>query len=71
MWDALLPFELFQNIHGAYSWLKYYNSELESSNRNLDEKVVKELLEDVRREIDKSLAKLTEANDQRMHRSWP
>jgi len=27
--------------------MKYYNSELESSNRNFDEKVVKELLDDV------------------------
>jgi hypothetical protein len=55
MWDAvvladkhsLLPFDLFQSLQRTYSWMKYYNSELESSNRNLDEKVVKELLEDV------------------------
>jgi hypothetical protein len=79
MWDAvvlagkhaLLPFELFQSIHGAYSWMKYYNSELESRNRNLDEKVIKELLEDVRKEIDKSLAKLREANHQKTHDNWP
>ena len=40
--------------------MKYYNSdsELESSNRNFDEKVVKELLDDVKKSIDKSLTKL-------------
>jgi hypothetical protein len=78
MWDAvvlagkhaLLPFELFQSLHSAYSWMKYYNSELESSKRNPDEKVIKELLEDVRKEIDKSLAKLKGADEQKMHK-WP
>ena len=53
MWDAvvlagkhsLLPFDLFQSLQRTYSWMKYYNSELEGSNRNLDEKVVKELLD--------------------------
>jgi hypothetical protein len=38
--------------------MKYYNSELESSNRNFDEKIVKELLDDVKKSIDKSLTKL-------------
>jgi hypothetical protein len=51
--------------------MKYYNSELESRNRNLDEKVIKELLEDVRKEIDKSLAKLRETNHQKTHDNWP
>jgi hypothetical protein len=51
--------------------MKYYNSELESSNRSLDEKVVKELLEDVRKSIDKSLRKLREAGDQKMLDEWP
>jgi hypothetical protein len=37
--------------------MKYYNSELESSNRNFEEKVVKELLDDVKKSIDKSLTK--------------
>jgi hypothetical protein len=79
MWDAvvlagkhaLLPFELFQSLQRTYSWMKYYNSELESSNRSLDEKVVKELLEDVRKSIDKSLMKLREAGDQKMLDEWP
>jgi hypothetical protein len=64
-------FELFQSLQRTYSWMKYYNSELESSNRNLDEKVAKELLEDVRKSIHKSLRKLREAGDQKMYDQWP
>jgi hypothetical protein len=29
--------------------MSYYNSELESNNKNLDEKIVKEFLKDVRK----------------------
>ncbi len=67
MWDAviltgkqtLLPFELFQNLQRTYSWMKYYNSELESRRgMTLDEKVLKDLLEDVQKNINRSLPKL-------------
>ena len=79
MWDAvvlagkhaLLPFELFQILQRTYSWMKYYNSELESSNRNLDEKIVNELLEDVRKSINKSLTKLSEGDDRKVYHEWP
>jgi hypothetical protein len=67
---ALLPFELFQTLQRTYSWMKYYNSKLESSNRTLDEKVVKELLEDARKSIDNSLRKLRETDDQKMNGEW-
>lgn len=69
MWDAiilagkhaLLPFELFQSLQRTYSWMKYYNSELDSRrDKVLDEKVLKELLEDVRKSINRSLNKLKE-----------
>ena len=67
MWDAvilagkhaLLSFELFQNLQRTYSWMKYYNSELEG-NKKLDEKTLVELLEDVKKSIDRSLLKLKE-----------
>ncbi len=57
MWDAvglagkhaLISFALFQSLQCTYSWMKYYNSELVSNNRNFDEKVVKELLDDVKK----------------------
>ena len=58
MWDAviltgkqaLLPFELFQNLQRTYSWMKDDNSEIESRRgMTLDEKVLKDLLEDVQK----------------------
>jgi hypothetical protein len=67
MWDAvilsgkqsLLPFELFQSIQRSYSWMKYYNSEIESSRRGtINEKVLKELLDDVKKSIEKSVIKI-------------
>jgi hypothetical protein len=72
MWDAiilagkhaLLPFELFQSLQRTYSWMKYYNSELDSrSDKTLDEKVLRELLEDVRKSIIRSLNKLNETEE--------
>jgi hypothetical protein len=55
----MLFFPLYYfRVYNAHSWMKYYNSELESSNRNFDEKVVKELLDNVKKSIDKSLTKL-------------
>lgn len=68
MWDAivlagkhpLLPFNLFQNLQRTYSWMKYYNSELDIVNKEgkVDEKVLQDLLQDVRKQIIKSLALL-------------
>ena len=79
MWDAvvlagkhaLLPFELFQILQRTYSWMKYYNNELESNNKNFDEKLVNELLEDVRKSINKSLTKLNEWDDRKVYHQWP
>ena len=70
MWDAviiagrqsLLDFELFRNIQRAYSWMKYYNSELEWRKKNeLDEKVLQELLLDVKKSIEKAVNKIEES----------
>jgi hypothetical protein len=72
MWDAiilagkhaLLRFELFQSLQRTYSWMKYYNSELDgNSGKALDEKVLKDLLEDVRKSINRSLNKLNETEE--------
>ncbi len=69
MWDAvilsgkqsLLPFELFQSIQRSYSWMKYYNSELDISKKgDIDEKVLEELLEDVKKSIEKSINKIND-----------
>jgi hypothetical protein len=69
MWDAivlagkhaLLPFELFQSLQRTYSWMKYYNSELDSG-KPVDEKILIELLDDVRKSIYSSLNKLNDNN---------
>lgn len=68
MWDAivlagqhsLLPFSLFQNLQRTYSWMKYYNNELDTSNKGgkMNDKVLDELLQDVRKQIDGSLVLL-------------
>ena len=68
MWDAvvlagnqsLLPFNVFQNLQRTYSWMKYYNNELDLTNKSgkIDEKVLEELLQDVRKRINGSLALL-------------
>ena len=44
--------------------MKYYNSELDrNSGKTLDEKVLKDLLEDVRKSINRSLNKLNETEE--------
>ncbi|GKS61846.1 hypothetical protein YTPLAS21_13040 [Candidatus Nitrosocosmicus sp.] len=72
MWDAvitagkqsLLDFKLFQIIQRAYSWMKYYNSELEWIKKNeLDNKTLDGLLIDVDKSIEKALDKIHEFNN--------
>jgi len=68
MWDAvvlagkhpLLPFNLFQNLQRTYAWMKYYNSEINARNKgnNIEEKIFQELLQDVRKQINGSMALL-------------
>ncbi len=64
MWDSvilagkqsLLPFELFQILQRTYSWMKYYNTELDNNNKksNFDENVLISLLDDIKKYINKS-----------------
>ncbi|HET7149489.1 MAG TPA: hypothetical protein VFI73_13440 [Candidatus Nitrosopolaris sp.] len=64
MWDAiiltgrhsLLSFETFEDLQHTYSWMKYYNTELEEGKN--DEGVLKDLLTDVLKSICQSLKKL-------------
>jgi len=52
MWDAvllggkqgLLPFEKFENLQHTYSWIKYYNSELEQIEKREGNGAVFEIL---------------------------
>lgn len=68
MWDAvvlagkhpLLPFALFQNLQRTYSWMKYYNNEIDARNKRgaMDDNIFKELLQEVTKQINGSLALL-------------
>lgn len=70
MWDAviltnkqgLVSFEIFESLQGAYSWMKYYNTELETMRHGQEEneKQLVQLLDDVRKSIEQSLKLLKE-----------
>ena len=68
MWDAiiltgrhsLLSFEIFEDLQHTYSWIKYYNTELDVNKG--DEAVLKDLLNEVRKSIDQSLKNLVVAD---------
>ncbi len=65
IWDAvilggkqtLLPFETFENLQDTYSWMAYYNNEL-NLNGTENEKLLVGLLEDVKKSIKQSLEQL-------------
>ena len=65
IWDAvilggkqtILPFETFENLQDTYSWMTYYNNELNLSGVG-NEKLLVGLLEDVRKSIKQSLEQL-------------
>jgi hypothetical protein len=68
MWDAviltgrhsLLSFEIFEDLQHTYSWMKYYNTELDVNKG--DEGVLKDLLNEVKKSIDQSIKNLTVAD---------
>ncbi len=68
MWDAviltgrhsLLSFEIFEDLQHTYSWMKYYNTELDVNKS--DESVLKDLLNEVKKSIDQSLKNLAVAD---------
>ncbi|MDQ3835656.1 MAG: hypothetical protein M3270_01800 [Thermoproteota archaeon] len=55
--QTLLPFETFENLHDTYSWMTYYNNEL-NLNGVENERLLIGLLEDVKRSIKQSLEQL-------------
>ena len=66
MWDAiilsgrhsLLSFETFEDLYHTYSWMKYYNTELDMGKS--DERALKDLLTDVKKSANQSLKNLAE-----------
>jgi len=63
IWDAvilsgkqtLLPFEMIENLQHTYSWLKYYNTELQQKTVANNENTLRDLLEEVKKSINNSL----------------
>ena len=63
MWDAillggkqtLLPFAVFKSLQHTYSWMKYYNNELEQKGAGKD---ARDTLGEVKRSIGQSLEAL-------------
>jgi hypothetical protein len=69
MWDAiimtgrhsLLSFETFRDLQHTYSWMKYYNTELDLGKNQ--ESVIKDLLKEVSKSINQSLENLAVVMD--------
>ena len=67
MWDAVilggrqatLPFDLFEKLQHTYSWMKYYNNELEQIRQTSTEVSVTDTLKEVRDSINQSLVLLS------------
>lgn len=63
VWDAvvlsgkqtLFPFETIENLQHCYSWMKYYNTELQQKSQVDNEKILKELLDEVKKSVEHSL----------------
>ncbi|HEX6067724.1 MAG TPA: hypothetical protein VFZ05_02885 [Nitrososphaera sp.] len=66
MWDAillggkqtLLPFEVFKSLQHTYSWMKYYNNELDQNRGGKD---ALDTLGEVKRSISQSLEALAKS----------
>jgi hypothetical protein len=66
MWDAillggkqtLLPFEVFKSLQHTYSWMKYYNNELDQNGGSKD---AVDTLAEVKRSIGQSLESLAKS----------
>jgi hypothetical protein len=68
VWDAvvlsgkqtLFPFETIENLQHCYSWMKYYNTEIQQKSQIDNEKILKDLLDEVKKSIEHSLRILKE-----------
>lgn len=53
--QTLLEFDLIQNLEHTYSWMKYYNTELQQKGTAGNVQTIKELLVEIRKTVDSSL----------------
>ena len=76
MWDAVilggkqavLSFEMFENLQHTYSWMKYYNNELEQRENSDVRSEVVETLKEVQDSIKQSLDLLKQSRIEVKHR---
>ena len=53
--QTLLHFDLIKNLEHTYSWMKYYNTELQQKGPVGNEKTLKELLNEIKKTTESSL----------------
>ncbi|MEM3065644.1 MAG: hypothetical protein QW177_09815 [Candidatus Nitrosotenuis sp.] len=53
--QTLLPFDTIKNLEHTYSWMKYYNTELQQKGSLGNEQTLKELLAEVKKTTESSL----------------
>ena len=53
--QTLLNFDLIKNLEHTYSWMKYYNTELQQKGPVDNEKTLKELLSEIKKTTESSL----------------
>jgi hypothetical protein len=53
--QTLLQFEIIKNLEHTYSWMKYYNTELQQKGTAGNEQTLKDLLSEIKKTADSSL----------------
>ncbi len=53
--QTLLPFDIIKNLEHTYSWMKYYNTELQQKGPVGNEQILKDLLSEIKKTIESSL----------------
>lgn len=56
--QTLFQFEIIKNLEHTYSWMKYYNTELQQKGAGGNEQTIKEVLEEVKKTVESSLKML-------------
>jgi hypothetical protein len=53
--QTLLQFDLIKNLEHTYSWMKYYNTELQQKGTTGNEQTLKDLLSEIKKTTESSL----------------
>ncbi len=57
--QTLFQFEIIKDLEHTYSWMKYYNTELQQKGISGNEQTIKEVLDEVKKTAESSLKILT------------